>query len=94
MYFVVYFIKPKIRVVVPKKWIFAIEEHWEKFINNSINRNQTFVVFYSNEGDAMNANQMPNTDFTPDFSFADDRRDFPQTGCYLAKLICYKGMNF
>lgn len=84
---------PKVRVIIPKKWIQEIDENWEKFVNNSINRNQTFVVYYSEEGDAMDPNGIPNINFVPDFSFVSEV-DFPRTGCYLAKLIRYKGMNY
>lgn len=84
--------KPKIRVIIPTKWIKSIDQHWEKFVNNSINRNQIFLAYYSKEGDATDVNGIPNINFAPDFS-CDNEVDFPQTGCYLAKLLFYKGIH-
>lgn len=89
MYFVVHFLKSGRNVVVPKTWIENIDEHWEKFINNSINRNQTFVCYYTENYEAYDEEGKPNGAFEPDFSLRVDPR-FPNEGAYRVKLICYK----
>lgn len=93
MYFVVHLLKSGKHIVVPKTWIQSIDEHWEKFVNKSINRNQKFLCFYSERGEAMNEEGKPNSEFVPNFSLCIDP-DFPNDGCYMAKLILYKGKSF
>lgn len=53
-------------VVVPTSWIFGIDDHIDKFVNESINRNQVFSCFYS-DGHT-------NTDGQPDVGFLTDFR--------------------
>lgn len=91
MYFIVYFLAPKIHVIIPQTWIHGIKDHWEKFVNNSINKNQKFVCYYSQCTEAMNEGR-PNADFVPDFSLRLDP-NFPADGCYVAKLLLYKGKS-
>lgn len=92
MYFVAYFIKPKIHVIIPMKWVKDIGAHWEKFVNNSLNRSQTFLAFYSENPLAMIEGR-PNVDYIPDFDI-ETNIQFPADGCYLAKLLCFKGEYF
>lgn len=82
MYFVAYLLDSKKHVVIPKTWVFDIKNHWEKFINHSINRNQKFLVFYSET--CVNQEGQPDYDFEPDFN----------ENCHLAKLIYFKGILF
>lgn len=97
MYFIAYLVASKLHVIVPKTWIFEIDKHWEKFVNKSINRNQKHLCFYSERAGAMidrgDDIKEPNTSFKPDFSFQQEN-EFPDEGCYIAKLIYYKGMLF
>lgn len=90
MYFVAIFLNEGIHVIIPKSWVLSIDDHWEKFINNSINRNQRFLCFFSEQGDAM-IDQKPNGNFVPNFNLDVDP-EFPKDGCYIANLIFYKGM--
>lgn len=90
MFFVVYILNANTHVIIPKRWIYDIDRHWEKFINFSLNRNQTFLVFYSENTDAMDKQGRPNVDFAPDFNLGTNVA-FPENGCYLAKLCRFKG---
>lgn len=88
MFFAVFFIQPSIHVIIPKTWILGIEDHWDKFVNDSINRNQIFRCFYSQEPNALNIHGQPNVDFAPNFEV--DIAQFPNEGCYFGKLIFFK----
>lgn len=83
MYFVAHFYAHEVYVIVPKTWIRGINDQWEKFINNSINRNQTFLCYYSARA--------LNDDVLPVFRIPVNAF-FPGDGCYYTNLICYKGM--
>lgn len=91
MFFEVFLTKPKKFVVVPSSWILGIDAQWEKFVNQSLNRNQKFLVFYSTRPEAIDADQRPNEDFVPDFDLRTDI-DYPNEGCYVAKLVTFKSM--
>lgn len=91
MFFVVYLLNKKQHVVIPTSWVQNIDEHWEKFVNRSLNRNQTFRVFYNQN--ALDDQGKPDVDFKPDFNLGTNV-EFPASGCYLAKLIIYKGEYF
>lgn len=90
MFFVALLIKPQLHVIIPKDWVFGIDDHWEKFVNASINRNQIFLCFYSEEARAIDDHERPNVDFPPDFGLS-KKVVFPETGCYDANLIWYRG---
>lgn len=92
MYFIAHFLESRIHVIVPQTWVHAIDEHWEKFINNSINKNQKFICFYSERPEAMIQGR-PNDKFVPNFSLGLNHR-FPEDGCYMANLLMYKGLIF
>lgn len=88
MYFVAYFYAHKVFVIVPKQWIRGIDDHIEKFINNGINRNQTFLCYFSAR--AINDEGRPDHDVLPVFRISVNLH-FPGDGCYYAKLMCYNG---
>lgn len=102
MYFVIHIIVDKLPyrgldrgslyTVVPKTWIFSIDDHWEKFVNKSLNRNQRFLCFYNGFAQADDDEGRPNVDYVPDFSIPVGRC-FPDTGCYYASLVYYKGID-
>lgn len=91
MYFVVYLLNPSVHVVIPKTWIQGIDSHWEKFINNSLNRNQTFLCFYSEERNSKDEQGYPDVNFAANFDIG--MGIFPNEGCYFGRLIAYKGNN-
>lgn len=64
MFVVVYLIEPKINIVIPEEWIFALDE--EKIKNMGANSNQSYRIFYSN--DASNENGVPNGLHAPNFN--------------------------
>lgn len=92
MYFLVLLLKPKLHVIIPKNWVFGIENHWEKFVNASLNKNQVFLCFYSEEQEALDDRQRPKVDFEPNFE-SSKNVIFPQTGCYEAKLIWFQSKS-
>lgn len=51
MYFVVYFVKAKKHLVIPKHWVFEHETALEKFINYSLNSNQSHMCYFANDVD-------------------------------------------
>lgn len=94
MYFVVFLIEAKKIVVIPQTWIHGISDQWKKFINNSINRNQQYLCYYSEETHAQNAQGHPNGNFIPDWStLITLNAVYPDTGCYYVNLLEFKGNN-
>lgn len=97
MYFVAYLVAPMLHTIVPKNWIHEIDKHWAKFVNNSINRNQKHLCFYSEQPGAMidrnDRFKEPNASFNPNFNLSQENV-FPAEGCYVAHLICYKGIEY
>lgn len=91
MYFIVHLIKPQIDVIVPANWIKGINDQWEKFINNSLNKNQVFLCYFSTHPNALDIDGRLDSDYMPVFNRM--ARQYPEEGCYTAKLIRYKG-NF
>lgn len=91
MYFVAYFYTHGLYVIVPRTWIRGIDEQWEKFVNNSINRNQTFLCYYSQN--AINDEGRPDSDILPVFRIPVNNK-FGGDGCYYANLVCYKGKTY
>lgn len=90
MYFVAHVLNNGTHIVVPKTWILSIDDHWEKFVNNSINRNQKFLCFYTERDEAMDEEGKPSVEYVPNFQLHVDPQ-FPTEGCYLTKLVLYKG---
>lgn len=88
MYFAVFLLRPSIHVIIPKTWIEGIDDHWEKFVNHSLNHNQIFRCFYSKEPNALDTEKRPNVNFVPKFEL--DATEFPNEGCYLGKLVFFK----
>lgn len=96
MYFIAYFDTPKLYAIIPKTWVKDIDKHWEKFVNNSINRNQKHLCFYSELPGAMidreDGEKEPNANCVPKFTFGQSNI-FPAEGCYAAYLNKYKGLK-
>lgn len=85
MYFVIYLLEPKRNVIVPIKWVKDGGQYLEKFVNNVINCNQTFLCFYTKTNQALR----PNLDIVPNFG-SRLNRCWPETGCYYGKLVKFK----
>lgn len=90
MYFVVYFIELNKNVILPTSWIRGIDDHFEKFMNKSLNTTQKFLCFYTNDETAFEDNGAPNIDYPADFSMA-LRNDFNGPGSFFGKLKHFKG---
>lgn len=83
MYFVVYSIRFQEYFVVSKDWINDLS--WEKCVNNSINRNQEYLVYYSN--------MRLNEEIVPNFH-TERAENFLGNGTYICKLRKYFGKVF
>lgn len=105
MYFLAYLVSSKLNVIVSKTWIYDIDTHWQKFVNNGINRNQKFLCFYSERpGAVINRYDLvldleydhvkePIASFNADFSLSKENI-FPAEGCYDVNLIFYTGKEY
>lgn len=92
MYFVVYLQTLKKNVVLPAAWIQGIGDHFEKFMNRSINTSQLFLCYYTTNNDAF-VNGCPNKDFVPDFDsdiITEINANQPFDGCFFGKLKQFK----
>lgn len=85
MYFVVHLKNSFYDVVVPRDWIKGIDDHWEKFINNSLNKNQLFLCYFN--ANALDKDGRPQSNVTPNFRAM---ANFPGEGCYEVNLIRFK----
>lgn len=79
-------------VVLPQNWIKDINEHLEKFLNRSLNKNQVFTCYWTDAAESIDRNGALKLDFEPDFR-ASFGNVFPSEGCYLCKLVRAKGMT-
>lgn len=92
MYYIIYLLDTQRFEVVPENWIRDIETHYEKFLNNGLNKNQVHVCFWTNSTAVRDPNGVIRLDFAPDFN-ARLGSTFPADGCYLCKIIKAKGNN-
>lgn len=80
-------------IVVPANWICDFFSHFEKFMANSLNRNQTFLCYYSfNEEALVGEDKVPNCDFQPNFNarvFEKMPFDDEEEGCLHINLLKY-----
>lgn len=82
VYLVVFLLEAQKNVIVPKSWIHDIGRHFEKLVNNSLNRSQPFLCFYPEASSHAFINGRPDENFATDFS---------STNCFMAKLKRYRG---
>lgn len=86
MYFIVYIPEANQNVVVPYQWL-KINRFLEWTINNGINSNITFDVFYTQNPDAFH-DGVPRLDFAPIMQ-ASSTSIFPNEGfykCYIRRF--------
>lgn len=81
VYYVVFLLEQRKHVVVPATWIRDVQKHYEKFVNNSINRSQKFLCFYTTSEEA-------HIDGRPDENFV---ADFDSEHCFIGQLKRYHG---
>lgn len=68
MYFVVFLEVLKRNVILPPAWIEKVDEHFEKFINYSVNSSQYFRCYSTTNELAFDLEGRPKNDYSPDFS--------------------------
>lgn len=81
VYFVVFLREMQKNVILPMSWIKDIENHFEKFVNNSLNRSQLFLCFYPEDAHAF-VDGCPDENFEPDFN---------SEYCFIGKMKRYYG---
>lgn len=82
-------LRSKKNVIVPINWIKGAEDQWDKFVNYGVNSNQKFICFFTMAHDSMDENGKPYIDYPPNFQ-ASMQIDFPEEGCYFAKILKFK----
>lgn len=80
-YFVVFLRELRKNVVLPSTWIKDIDKHYAKFINNSLNRSQLYLCYYTTNDEA-HIDGRPNENFQADFN---------SEYCFHGKLKRYYG---
>lgn len=90
MYFIVYIVSIKRNVVVPYHWLREVRLHTEKFMNNGVNRNQQFRVFYTDDANAFDVNGLPRLSYGSNVR-ASYRSVFPEEGWYRCRIVKFKG---
>lgn len=66
-YFVVYLTEIRKNCILPSSWIKDVDQHYEKFMNNSINSNQVFDCYFTVNPNAFDENGCPKHDFVAKF---------------------------
>lgn len=89
MFFIAKILQTKTRVIIPKTWVFDVENYWERWVNNGISKNEKFKCFYSNEPEALDGQNIPNQEYIPDWTVFPrcNDVDFPEHGCYDIKIL-------
>lgn len=88
MYFIVFLSKLQRNVVLPSSWIKDVDEHYEKFMNYSVNSSQKFLCYYTTKETAFN-NGKPKENFPPDFNsnmVSEINADGSFDGCFIGKI--------
>lgn len=81
MYYVCYVVGARRNAVFPANWLKDHRKQLEKFINQSLNKNQQLLAYYSQEQLNHVENGQSPIDFRPDFQLSTNV-EFPATGCY------------
>lgn len=91
MYFIVYICQTSRYVVVPYTWI-QLNNFMEWMVNNGINSNITFEVFYTENPDAFE-NEVPRINFAPNVH-ASSESQFPNEGWYTCFIRRFHSMYY
>lgn len=89
MYYIVFLKKFKKNVIVPKTWIKDLKKHKEKFMDSGLNRNQTYVCFYTKDPLAFDPYGLPIKTFPADFDLPLSR-NLNNPGRYHVQLRKYR----
>lgn len=93
-WFVVFLEKLNKNVVLPGSWIKNIRDHYEKFLNYTVNSSQKFLCFYTTNEAAFDMNNLPKIDFEVDFSsnlVTEINTDGTFNGCFIGRIKKVKG---
>lgn len=97
MYFVVYLLGLNKNVILPAAWIKDVSNHFEKFINRSLNRSQAMLCYLTTNASAFSDKNCPRIDWEPDFSsmvvMEDDDAYNEFNGCFVGLIQHFKGDN-
>lgn len=95
---------PGKKVVIPYHWIHGLHSQLPKYLNNSLNKNQTVLVYYSNAAIKEIERGAPAERFPPDFQqnihlvrASNEINDGLRDGCYFAnpcKCACKYSLKF
>lgn len=89
MFFVVNLKATHYDLIVPKNWIKGIDDHWEKFVNHSLNKNQEFLCYF--DPNAVENDGKPRCDVVPTFHYMVDlENEGLVEGCYKVNLVRFK----
>lgn len=91
MYFVVFFFETSQYKVVPYTWISGSNLHLENFINNGVNSNRDFYVFWTDKIEAFDRNGYARADYSPNLN-AGCSNKFPAEGWYRCRIRKFKSM--
>lgn len=89
MFFVMYLPTLKENVIIPVEWINDVGQHLEKFINNGLNKNQRYLLYYTTK-EAAFIGDRPDKNYSPDFNRAlvtKVNRNGEFDGCFFGFLV-------
>lgn len=92
MYFVVLIIDSGVKHIIPYTWVKEIGANWQKFVNQGLNKNQKYTVFYSENAGAFDEQNRPNVNYK--LNFTNELKMFPEEGCYYGKLLKFYSKCF
>lgn len=80
-------------MILPAIRIENVGDHFEKFINKSLNSVQLFRCYYTSNRQAFDAEMHPNSDFIPDFTSHMVKEPVGHNfdGCFFGKLKQFFG---
>lgn len=86
-------VKTRVHLVVPHTWINGIKSLIEGFMNNGVNSNRKFAVFWPDSPEAFDANGITLVTFEPTIPYNEndiDTHNFPEEGWYHCQIRRFK----
>lgn len=84
-----YITQARCNVVVPHSWLNDIDSHIENLINNGVNSNRKFKVFWSEKPAALDADGIPLASYKP-VTLSAHRYKYPEEGWYECQIRRFK----
>lgn len=88
MFYVVFLKVPRRNVLVPNTWVYNYESQMNKDMFHGVNPAQSVLCFYS--PDAYDDAGLPQI-VEPNFNYPVNEVQFPNEGCYEARIKIFKG---